>query len=682
MIQSFQRYLAAALLISFAGFSAYSAEKHDVDLTILDPKISPCEDFYQYACGGWLAKTEIPADRPMWNRSFSTIDQNNRLILDKILKSYASGKIEPANPYGKLLGDFYGACMDDQAIETKALPEFKKQLHEIDQLTDVKSLAPLLAQLHREHVGAFFNFGQEQDAKDSTQVIGGADQGGLGLPDRDYYLKDDAKTVRIRDLYREHVQKMLTMVDPKADAKTDASTIMRIETALAQASMPRVERRDPSNVYHRLERKGLVERAPLFDWATYLNTLDPATTAQLQTINVAVPDFFVGFNQLLKSASLADLKTYLKWHFLNSTTEALPKRFQNEHFHFVSTALSGQKEIEPRWKRCVRAADSELGFALGRAFVDVAYGQEGKAKSQDMIHEIEAQMHAVLDSLSWMDKKTKEQAELKLSKISNKIGYPTVWRSYDGLAADRGSFLKSMQAAAAFDSEYELNKIGKPLDRNDWDMTPATVNAYYDPQLNEMVFPAGILQYPFFNRESPDALNYGAIGLVMGHELTHGFDDEGRQYDSNGNLRNWWDQKVLEDFNRRTSCVEKEYSAFEALPGLHVNGKLTLGENIADQGGMKLAYSAWKAKHGAEQASAALPTATAPNDEQKVFIAFAQSWCQKEQEPYTRMRITVDPHSPSRYRVNGVISQFEPFAHAFGCTAGTKMAPAQHCEVW
>ena len=668
--------LTIALL---AGAQASAATPTDIDLSILDSKINPCTDFYQYACGGWLAKTEIPSDRPAWSRSFSTIDLNNRKILEGILKGYAAGKTKPANPYAKLLGDFYGACMDEKTVETTGLPELQKQLSEIDHLSDLKGLAPLLAKLHRQGTSGFFNFGEEQDAKDSTQVIGGADQGGLGLPDRDYYLKDDAKMVQIRGQYRDHIAKMFSFLTK--ETRTDnQDVVIAIETLLAKNSMSRVDRRNPNNVYHRLERAGLIERTPLFDWAAYFNGLDPKSTPELQKINVAVPEFFVGLNKILKDTKLDDIKTYLKWHLMTSITEALPKRFVDERFHFVSSALSGQKKIEDRWKRCVRASDVELGFALGRSFVEVAYGEEGKAKSQSMIQDIESQFNNDVKSLSWMDDKTKEGALKKLLKLDNKVGYPKVWRSYDGIVLDRKSYLKNLQATTVFETEYELAKIGKPVDLNEWSMTPSTVNAYYNPQKNEIVFPAGILQYPFFNRESPDTLNYGAIGVVMGHELTHGFDDQGRRYDAEGNLKEWWDQKVLEKFEARTACVEKEYSEFEALPGLHLNGKLTLGENIADQGGMALAYRAWQFKHHADkpvQVKAGIP---AP--EQQLFIAFAQSWCQKEQEQTSRMRVNVDPHSPSRYRVNGVLSQFEPFAKAYSCPADSKMAPKTRCEVW
>jgi predicted metalloendopeptidase len=492
----------------------------------------------------------------------------------------------------------------------------------------------------------------------------------------------------IRKLYRKHMTQMFKMIGETQTEKQLAKAVeavLKIETALAKASLSRVDRRDPEKVYHRLERKGLIERAPLFAWDVYLEDLNKMTTQNLQAINVAVPEFFTGLNTLLKNTTLEDIKAYSKWHLLTTFTESLPKRFVEERFHFTSTALSGQKKMEDRWKKCVRMTNGKLGFALDRSFVEIAYGKEGKEKSQEMIHEIESQMSHLLKSLDWMDSKTKIEAEKKLSRINNKVGYPQVWRSYEGLKLDRKSFLQNLQTAEKFDTQYELNKIGKAVDPNEWYMTPSTVNAYYDPQRNEMVFPAGILQYPFFNRASPSWLNSGAMGVIMGHELTHGFDDQGRQFDSEGNLRNWWDQKVLEKFNQKTNCVVNEYNAFEVLPKTYVNGKLTLGENIADQGGMKLAHQAWKAKQTSKDQPKDQPKNQKeenPTPEHKFFIAFAQSWCQKEHEPFTRLRITIDPHSPSRFRVNGVISQFEPFANAFHCSPGTKMAPAQRCEVW
>lgn len=679
--------LTVLVAVTISTMSVAKGNPFDVDLSILDKKTQPCDDFYRYACGGWLDKAEIPSDRPMWSRSFSTIDLNNQKILKKILDNLASGQKKTSTPYAKTLGEFYASCMDEKYVEKNSLSEVRLLLAEADKVKSVSELSQLLAQLHRQDVGAFFGFGSEQDAKDSTQVIGVVDQGGLGLPDRDYYLKDDAKMVQIRAQYKEHIEKMfhlLGIVDK--DAQSASLAVLKIETALAKASLSRVERRDPNNVYHRINRKGLMSKAPLFGWNEYFNHLDKSTTPQLEAINVAVPSFFEGLNQVLKDTSLPDLKTYLKWHMLAAFTPAMPARFVDERFRFTSTALSGQKSLEVRWKRCVKATNAKLGFALGRAFVEVAYGKEGKEKSKKMVAEIEADLKRGIESLEWMDAVTKKAALLKLEKTVNKIGFPDVWRSYDGLKLGSKSYLSNLLAGAEFNSYYELRKIGKPVDPNEWLMTPSMVNAYYDPQKNEIVFPAGILQYPFFNKKSPDSLNYGAIGVVIGHELTHGFDDQGRRYDADGNLKDWWNEKDLKQFEAKTACVVKEYNQFEVLPGVFVNGQLTLGENIADQGGMKFAYRAWKAKETANQVSTPAPQPTVTpgklSQDQRFFIAFAQSWCQKEHEQFTRMRVTVDPHSPSRYRVNGVLSQFKPFAEVFACQSGSPMAPQDRCEVW
>ncbi len=681
-------FIFLIVLSTLKSNSASGVENYDVDLSILDQKIEPCDDFYQFACGEWLNKTEIPNDRPKWSRSFSTIEQNNLNIMHTILKNASSLENSTAknenqsNPYIHLLGDFFSACMDEDAIEKNALTEFKEQLDEIDKLQELSGLGNLVSSLNHKGANPLFDFGQEQDAKDSTKVIGYVDQGGLGLPDRDYYLSNEPKMKEIRQLYIEHIENIFKFLGDQ-QPEFSSAIIMKIETALAKYSMSRVDRRDPNKVYHRLERKGLIALTPSIDWNAYLNNLNNETTPQLKAINVTVPDFFKGLNIILKETSITDLKIYLKWHLITSVSEALPKKFSEERFRFVSTALSGQKSNEDRWKRCVRMTDRYLGFALGRSFVEETYGEESKVIGQKMIHEIEKEFSELFESLDWMNKSTKKAAQKKLAKIANKIGYPEVWKSYEGLKADRSSFLKSLEAAENFNLQYHLNKIGKPVDKNEWHMSPSTVNAYYDSQKNEIVFPAGILQYPFFNRESPDYLNYGAIGLVMGHELTHGFDDQGRQFDGEGNLKNWWNKNILKKFEQKTLCVENQYNKYEVLPGLYINGKLTLGENIADQGGMKISYRAWKAKQPKQSEKINVSGDKKElNRDQKFFIAFAQSWCQKEQIPYTRMRVTVDPHSPSQYRVNGVVSQFPPFAKAFNCPVDSKMAPTNRCEVW
>ncbi len=683
---------AMGLLVLLVG-SSWGHAKQDgvihagIDEGIIDSNIHPCNDFYQFSCGKWLEQAKIPADLPMWDRSFMAMREKNRLSLKKILESYAAGKTDkPKNPYAKKLGDFYSTCMDEGSIERTSLADLKAQLAKIDALTlsDIKKqLATLLAHLHLSGVNAFFEYSEQQDFKDATQVIGAVDQGGLSLPDRDYYLKSDDKTVEVKNKFEKYAQNILEMMgEPAKNAKAQVHKIIEIETFLAKNSMSRVDRRNPFNVYHRLDRKGLKQKAPQFDWDHYFNQIG---TPDVQAINVTAPDFFIGLNELLSleksGISMSDLQTYLKWHLISASIPAMPKKFVEENFRFISSALSGQQEIESRWKRCVKMADGFMGFALGRSFVELNYGSEGKEMTQNMIQNIEKAFESELKDLSWMDDATKKQASKKLHKIVNKVGYPDHWRNYDGFKVDRKSFLNTFLNGSKFNTEYYLNKIGKPLDRKEWEMTPPTVNAYYNPSLNEMVFPAGILETPFFNRHSLHSVNYGGIGMVMGHELTHGFDDSGRHYDAEGNLEDWWTQTVSKEFEEKAKCVVKQYDRYEPLPGVNLNGRLTLGENIADLGGLRLAYKAWfdtRPKVSKKPAS----ISSKYTDEQMFFISFAQSWCSKKQEQYARLLVTTDPHSPPRFRVNGSVSQFPKFAEAFQCKAGAPMAPVERCEVW
>ena len=674
-----------------------------IDETILDRTVQPCQDFYRFSCGKWLDTAQIPADLPAWDRSFSAIWEKSRLTLKKILENYASGKLnEPENPYAQKLGDFYGACMNEKRVEETALPELKEELKKIDSLQDEGSfkqqLADVVASLHLKGANAFFYIGDEQDFKDATKVIAVVDQGGLSLPDRDYYLKDDPKTLEIRKDFLKYAQTILEFVgSSRKQAREQARKILEIETFLAKNSMSRVDRRSPFNVYHRLERKGLKEKAPGFDWDRYFSRMG---LPDVQAINVTVPEFFGAFNQLLtplegqneKNAArpvpallsdLGDLKLYLKWHLTSALIPTMSKKFVNENFRFVSKNFTGQKELEVRWKRCLGTINSKMGLALGRSFVKSTYGPESKALTGRMIQNIEKSFGEELKSIQWMDDSTKKQAYKKLHAIVNKVGYPEVWRSYDTLKVDSKSFMKSVLSGEEFNLHYQLNKIGKPLDRAEWQVSPQIVNAYYSPSLNEMVFPAGILQWPFFNREAPMQDNYGGIGMVMGHELTHGFDDQGRHYDAAGNLVDWWSPEVAKAFEERAKCVVNEYNSFEILPGVFINGELTLGENIADQGGIRLAYRAWKESHSSEGGQKALATgASGLSQEQQFFVAFAQTWCSKKQEQLMRTKAKTDPHSPAQFRVNGALSQFSDFSDAFQCKPGSPMAPVNRCVIW
>ncbi|HUB07939.1 MAG TPA: M13 family metallopeptidase [Myxococcales bacterium] len=661
---------------SQASEAALTPPPPNVDLSIIDKSVAPCDDFYAYACNGWMAKTQIPPDRPLWNRSFSEIDERNLQLLRGYLEADAAGKGDPQDPYEQKLGDFWTSCMDEALVEKSGPAELKALLARVDEVTDPASLARVLALLQGDGISAIFEFGSGQDFKDATQVIGQLDQGGLGLPDRDYYLKDDKKSVEIRALYLAHVAKMLELAGESGDqAKADADTIMKLETELAKASQTRVERRQPENVYHRIELAGVEKVAPDFPWQAWLSGLDhPA----IRAINVASPDFFKEVNEIVAKTPPADLRAYLRWHVIDSVARALPKAFVDEDFEFRAKAFTGAAQILPRWKRCIATINQTFGQALARPFIRQTFGEAGKARNVARIQAIEATMGNDLAHLPWMDAETRQKAIEKLGLVANQIGYPDKWRDYGKLAIDRASYLGNLLRAEAFEVQRDLNKIGKPVDRSDWDMNPQEVNAYYDPSLNEMVFPAGILQPPFFNRDSAKAANYGGIGMVMGHELTHGFDDEGRQFDGHGNLKDWWTATSAKAFDERAQCVVHQFDGYVPVDDLHINGKLTLGENIADLGGITLSYKAF------EQHKAGVPEEGGYTPEQQFFLNFAQSWCQKTRDPYARLMITVNPHSPARFRVLGPLGNFEPFREAFSCKEGDKMVrPAKdRCEIW
>ena len=643
-----------------------------VDLAALDRSVNPCDDFYRFACGGWMAATPIPPDRPAWYRGFSEIQERNQTILREILEDAAAGKLDA--PYADKLGRFYAACMDEgQQASVDAL---QRRLQALAAVEPGAPLARSVADLQRDGVDAFFGFASTQDFRDTTQVIGEVDQGGLGLPDRDYYLKDDEKSRQIRENYVRHVARTFELAGvPAEQAQANAQTVMGIETALARASMTRVDRRDPYKVYNRLERKGLEKLAPSFAWGTYFDAMG---AGDLQKLNVASPDFFRGFGELVQSAPIADVRTYLQWQLLDAAAPALSEPFVQEDFQFRAKNLTGEEQILPRWKRCVDATDRMMGEALARPFVALTFGGGSKEQAQALVHGIESAFATNLDALDWMDETTKGRAREKLDAVYNKIGYPDRWRNYDALEVDDRSYLTNLFHGAAFESHRDLAKIGKPVDRSEWYMSPPTVNAYYSPLLNEMVFPAGILQTPFFDTHAPHAANAGGIGMVMGHELTHGFDDKGRQFDAKGNLREWWTPEVGKAYESKAQCVVDQYAGY-TVDGLNLNGQLTLGENIADIGGLKLAWLALQERQRAKGEGAPVNGFT---EDQQFFLSFAQSWCSNRRPEYGRMLVTVDPHSPPEYRVNGSVSNLAGFAEAFSCPAGAPMAPANRCVVW
>lgn len=652
-----------------------------IDESIIDRSVKPCDDFYRYACGGWLARTQIPADRPTWSRGFSEIHERNQTVLRQILQDAAAAK-GPVDATTKKLGDFYAACMAEDRIEQTAKAELAALLQPISKIKTLSDLAKEVARQHLGLGGPLFHFSSQQDFKDASRVIGSLDQGGLGLPDRDYYLKTDDKSEALRKEYLGHIERMLTLAGVAAkDAAAQASTIFAIEKKLATVSLSRTDRREPKKIYHRVEFDGVVKLAPKFPWATYLAELGfPA----IREINVTSPEFVSGLDKLLGEESLDNLKVYLRWHQLRGAAPTLSRAFVDENFAFYSKRLTGTDKLLPRWKRCVAATDHALGEALAVPFVQQTFGKDGKEKTLEITRSIQAAMEQNIKALTWMDEETRAQALGKLHRIVNKIGSPDKPRSYDTLGVRPDSYTSNQVAAAVFETRRDLAKIGKPLDRSEWEMTAPTVNAYYEPPLNEIVFPAGILQPPMFGRGAHRSVNFGAIGMVMGHEVTHGFDDEGRQFDADGNLRDWWTTKVNNEFNQRAACVVEQYQGYRPIDDLHLDGKLTLGENIADLGGIKLALTSYRAAQKARpETRPAVGGLTAQlSDEQLLFLGMAQSWCEKRRPEYSRLLVTVDPHSPPEFRVNGPLSNLPEFAAAWKCQKTDKMVRQNQCTIW
>jgi endothelin-converting enzyme/putative endopeptidase len=665
LILLFPVFAISALAQSGSGFSTAN----------MDMTANPCTDFYRYACGTWMANNPIPADQPSWN-TFNVLADRNRNVLRGILDKAAVNDPK-RSPVEQKIGDFYGSCMDEPTVNKLGLTPLEPELKLIDAITSKTGVLTELIRLHRIGVGAFFAFSSEPDAKNSRQMIAGADQGGLGLPDRDYYLRTDPKSVKLRQEYVTHVQNILALAgESAAQAAAGAQTVMRMETDLSKASLDVVSRRDPQQVYHKMSVKALVALAPSIDWPKYFSGVG---TPSFTDLDVSVPDFFKGLNGVFTQSSVADLKTYLRWQLLHAEARMLSKPFVDENFHFYGTALSGTPEQRARWKRCVDATDANLGFALGQKYVEHEFTPDAKARVLGMVQEIEKMLGDDIQSLDWMTPATRQQALVKLRAVSGKIGYPDKWRDYSSVKIVRGDYLGDDQRASEFEVARLLSKIGTPVDRSEWGMTPPTVNAYYDPQHNDINFPAGILQPPFFNNHMDAAVNYGAIGSIMGHELTHGFDDEGRQFDADGNLRDWWTAEDAKEFEKRADCFIKEYSAFTPVDDVHLNGKLTLGENTADNGGVRLAFMAlMKSMEGKPQP----PKIDGFTPQQRFFLAWGQAWCENVRPEMSRMLAQTDGHSPSRDRVNGVLGNMPEFRSAFACRVGQPMVHAPACRVW
>jgi predicted metalloendopeptidase len=647
------------------------------DQSAMDLKADPCQDFYQYACGGWRASHPVPADKARFGR-FDELREYNLYLLRSILEDAAKPGKHTANE--KKVGTFYAACMDERTIDAKGSQPIEPWLNKVAAIEDGRQVLDMMAEMQAKGLRPAFSFGSGADLHNSTINIAHLDQGGLTLADRDYYLKQDAKMVEVRGRYLEHVQKLLTLaVEAKEQAEKDAKTVLALETKIAEASMDRVERRDPKNRDHKMTIAELQKQAPEIDFPRYFKLVG---SSKFDSLNVANPEFFQKLSGLLASEPLANWKTYLRWRVVKGSAPLLSKPFVEENFEFQGKYLSGQKELEARWKRCTTMTDSSLGDALGPLYVEKAYPKKAEERMDVLVAAIEEAMGQDIQNVEWMSPETKKAADVKLKKVSNKIGYPAKWKDYSKVIIKKDDFVGNVRAASIFEEKRDLAKVGKPVDKAEWTMTPPTVNAYYDPSENNINFPAGILQPPFFSTKVDEAVNYGGIGVVIGHELTHGFDDQGRKFDSDGNFTNWWGPNEGAEFERRAGCFADEYSSFVPVKDdngeVHLNGKLTLGENTADNGGLKLAFMAMS-KQADDRIDQTVDGFTAS---QRFFIGFAQVWCENVTQQRARELTLIDPHSPGKFRVIGTVQNSPEFGKAFACKTGDAMVPANACHVW
>jgi putative endopeptidase len=646
-----------------------------LDVEAMDKSTDPCVDFYQYSCGGWKKANPIPPDRTSWG-VYAKLYEDNLALLRTILEQAAAAKDRDA--VNQKIGDFYSSCMDESAVNRRGVAAIKPQLDAIAAVKTVRGLAPTIARLQLQDVRGEFLFGPGsiQDPDNSEVHIANLDQGGLGLPDRDYYTMDDAKSKEIRERYVQYVQKVFELLgDSDNAAKANADAVMRMETTLAQASQTRTERRDPHKLMHKMAPADLAKLVPNFDWNAFWKAANPPA---FQTVNVIAPDFFKQLNSSLGSEPLGHWKNYLRFHITNIYTVYLSNDFSTEHFEFYQRYLRGAQEQQPRWKRCVQYTDRGLGEALGQAYVRQVFSPELKASTLKIVEGIERAMELRINQLDWMSPTSKQQALIKLHGIRNKIGYPDHWRDYSKVVITGGDFAGNVRSTTIFESMRQLNKIGRPVDHGEWQITPPTVDAYYDPQMNDINFPAGVLQPPLYDSRIDDAPNYGDTGGTIGHELTHAFDDEGSQFDAKGNLKNWWTEGDRQKFDARTQCVDDQYSQYITVDDVHLNGKLTLGENVADLGGEILAHIAWKDANKDRK----LDSIDGLTPEQRFFIGFAQWDCANERPEQLREWAMTNPHSDAKHRINGVVVNMPEFQGAFSCKAGQPMVKEKICKVW
>ena len=675
---TFALLICGLLLSTLSAPAQHSASEPVLDVSAMDRTVDPCVDFYAYSCGQWMKHNPIPPDQASWG-TYGKLEDENRAQLRGILEDAAKPNPQRDSADQKI-GDYYASCIDEGAIEKRGVKPLQPELDRIAALKSKQDFAEYISTTQYPPAlyggGPLFAFRSNQDFKDSAQVLAEVDQGGLGLPDRDYYLKDDAKSQELRKAYLAHVAKMFELTgDSSADAANEAATVMRIETALATGQMTRVERRDPPKLYHKMSADDLQKLAPTFQWPVYFTKTG---VGGLASLNVVTPDYLHTLNAEIDKESLADWKVYFRWHAIHEAANDLSSAFVKETFSFYGKTLRGRQELPPRWKRCTNDVDDDLGEALGQAYVAKYFSPESKQAALKMVREVESAMQSEIQSLPWMGAATKEQAQVKLHSIANKIGYPDKWRDYSALQIVRGDHIGNSQRASWFEFHRWIAKIGKPVDRDEWGMTPPTINAYYDPQKNDINFPAGILQPPLFSALSDAAPNFGDTGATMGHELTHAFDDEGSQFDAQGNLRNWWTDADRKEFEKRAQCVVDQYSGYTIIDDIKINGKLTNGEDLADLGGTLLAYLAWKY----DTAGQKLEPIDGLTPEQRFFVSYGQSWCTNERDENKRLRATVDPHSPEKYRTNGIVSNMPEFRDAFHCKPGQPMVRENSCRVW
>jgi putative endopeptidase len=649
------------------------------DLTAIDKTADPCTDFYQYACGNWKKDNPIPPDQVRWGE-FTELRERNAWLLYRELEA-ASAPDPKRTPLEQKYGDFYAACMNTQLADQKGVAPLQPTLDSISALSDKKQLAALLATLEiRDGTSGVFAFGVAQDQKDSTSQIAQAGQAGLGLPDRDYYLVDNPRMQKFRQDYVAHMSKMFQLAgDTPEKATAEAQAVMAIETALAQGSMSRTDRRDPAKRYHIMTLLDFEKLTPDFDWQSYLQGIHMGA---FQTLNVSHPPFFTTMNAQIGSQSLEAWKSYLRWRAINDAASWLSEPFVQENFKFFDAELRGQQELAPRWKRCTMATDSALGEAVGQDWVKKYFSPEKKENMLQLVTALDAALHQDIEQLPWMSEETKKKALEKLALIRNKIGYPEHWRDYSTLEVKRDDLLGNMARATIFEDRRNLDKLGKPVDETEWAMTPPTVNAYYTQSFNDINFPAGILQPPFYDFSKDPAVNFGGIGVVIGHEMTHGFDDQGSKFDGHGNVVEWQTPADRKAFTDRTDCEAKEYGSFETVPGVKLNGQLTLGENTADNGGLRLAYMALMDTLAKESPGTTAPQIDGYTPSQRFFLAFGQVWCENVRDEAARANALTDPHSPGKWRVNGAVQNFDEFGKAFSCKKGAPMYPESSCRVW